>query len=105
MLLRLKLRHFFAEAGPQAGYLLALKTTDARSSTTIPTNTTTSTSTAGARRLDLGYVVGVGYQLQTRWELGARYNGGLLGVGSVSYSGQPRNAVIQFQVGYLFGGE
>lgn len=104
VLLRLKLGSFFAEAGPQAGYLLTLKTTSTNNSGNTPPYT--SNSTRGARRFDLGYVVGVGYQLRERWELGARYNGGILGVNS-SDDGtlQSRNSVIQFQVGYLFGGE
>lgn len=106
VLLRLRAGSFFAEAGPQAGYLLTAKNTETRGSGTVPTTTVTRTGTAGLRRLDLGYVLGIGYQLRGHWELGARYNGGILGFYSGNYySGQPRNSVIQFQAGYLFGGE
>ena len=103
VLLRLKFGTFFAEAGPQAGYLLTLKRTETNNFSNVPA--TTSNSTNGARRLDLGFVVGLGYQLLGRWELGARYNGGILGVNSGSFgTSQPRNSVVQFQAGYLFGG-
>ncbi|MDO7854017.1 porin family protein [Hymenobacter convexus] len=105
VLLRLKLSSFFAEAGPQAGYLLSAKGTETRSSSSIPTPvSTTYSSTEGLRRLDVGFVVGVGYQLRERWELGARYNGGILGTNSYNTT-QRRNSVFQFQAGYLFGGE
>ncbi|GAA4033771.1 hypothetical protein GCM10022409_17600 [Hymenobacter glaciei] len=104
VLLRLKFGSFFAEAGPQVGYLLTLKSTSTVSSSTMPSLTYTSRNTNGLRRLDLGYVVGVGYQLLERWELGARYNGGILSLFSESNdSGLPRNSVFQFQAGYLFG--
>jgi hypothetical protein len=50
-------------------------------------------------------VLGVGYQLRERWELGARYNGGLLGISPGGSAGiQPRHSVFQLQAGCLFGG-
>lgn len=106
VLLRLKFSNFFAEAGPQVGYLLSAKTTHTQSSSTMPLLTYTSNSTDNTRRFDLGYVVGIGYQLRERWELGARYNGGILGINPGSSGGiQLRNSVFQFQVGYLVGGK
>ena len=106
VLLRLKFGGFFAEAGPQVGYLMRLTRTETSSSNTSPAMTYTTSNATGARRVDLGYVAGVGYQLLGHWELGARYNGGILGVNSTNYGTvQPRNSVVQFQVGYLFGGE
>ena len=104
VLLRLKFGSFFAEAGPQAGYLLSAKRTSTQSSSTMPALTYTSNTTNATRRFDLGYVVGIGYQLQERWELGARYNGGLLSINPGSSGGiPPHNSVFQFQAGYLFG--
>ena len=106
VLLRLKLGGFFAEAGPQAGYLLSARNTYMESSSTSPLLTYSVNSTDASRRFDVGYVLGVGYQLQERWELGARYNGGVLGINPGSSGGiQPRNSVFQFQAGYLFGGK
>ena len=106
VLLRLKFSNFFAEAGPQAGYLLSAKVTHTQSDNTMPPLTYTSDRTSSTRRFDVGYVLGVGYQLRERWELGARYNGSILGISSGSSGGtQPRNSVFQFQAGYLFGGQ
>lgn len=105
VLLRLKFGGFFAEGGPQAGILLHAKFTHTESSSTSPTLTYSQDNTGATRRFDLGYVLGGGYQLKERWELGVRYNGGILGINSGSSGGiQPRNSVFQFQVGYLFGG-
>jgi hypothetical protein len=105
VLLRLKFSGFFAEAGPQAGYLLSARNTHTQSDNTMPPLTYSSNTTSSTRRFDVGYVVGVGYQLRERWELGARYNGGILGINPGSSGGnQPRNSVFQFQAGYLFGG-
>ena len=101
VLLRLKFGSFFAEAGPQAGYLLSANSSHTQSP--LPYSTSSST-TEGLRRLDVGYVLGAGYQLLGRWEVSARYNGGLLSVYSGG-SGAVVNSVFQFQVGYLFGGE
>lgn len=103
VLLRLKFGSFFAEAGPQVGYLLSANSSVTRGSSTVPTTTTTYSGTDGLRRFDAGYALGVGYQLLGRWELNARYNGGLLSV--YSGPGTSVNSVFQFQVGYLFGGD
>jgi len=105
LLLRAHANSFFFELGPQVGYLLALKTTNTYGSSTVPTTTTTSTSTDGARRVDLGYVLGAGYQLPKGLEVGLRYNGGLLDVHSPSGPASTYNSVFQLQVGYLLGGE
>ncbi|MDO7848284.1 porin family protein [Hymenobacter sp. M29] len=104
VLLRLKLNSFFVEAGPQVGYLLSAKGTETRSSSTLPTPVSnTYDTTEGLRRFDVGFVVGVGYQLRERWELSARYNVGILGTSTYNTT-QRRNSVFQFQAGYLFGG-
>ena len=101
ILLRLKFGNFFAEAGPQAGYLLSANSSHTQSPTPYSTSSNT---TEGLRRLDAGYVVGMGYQLLGRWEVNARYNGGLLSVFSGG-NGTAANSVFQFQAGYLLGGE
>lgn len=105
ILLRLKLGGFFAEAGPQPGILLNARFTHTESASTSPPLTYSRDNTSATRRFDLGYVLGVGYQLKQRWELGARYNGGLLSISPQSAgSNSIRNSVFQFQAGYLFGG-
>ena len=67
--------------------------------------TTISTSTDGTRKVDVGYIAGVGYQLPQGLELGLRYNGGISDLSDPSGSSKVRNSVFQFQVGYLFGGK
>ena len=97
LLLRLKVGGlFFVEAGPQVGFLAARK---------AEAYGTTSTSTDGTRKVDVGYIAGVGYQLPQGLELGLRYNGGISDLSDPSGSSKSRNSVFQFQVGYLFGGK
>ena len=97
LLLRVKADGLFFEAGPQLGFLAAQKTEI--------NGTTISTSTDGTRKVDVGYIAGVGYQLPQGLELGVRYNGGISDLSDPSGSSKSRNSVFQFQVGYLFGGK
>jgi hypothetical protein len=102
LLLRARAGGFFFEAGPQLGYLLAQKSTF---TTTLPgyaPEVSTVTGTDGSRRLDLGYVLGLGYALPQGWEIGLRYNGGLADVQDPSADPKLRNSVFQLQAGYLF---
>jgi hypothetical protein len=115
LLLRLKAGGFFLEAGPQLGYLLAQKseltmtgTTTYIGGTTVSTVTKTQTddSTDGIRRFDVGYIVGIGYQLPQGFEVGLRFNNGFSNSNfDRSSSDKVHNSVFQFQVGYLFGGK
>ena len=101
LLLRVKADGLFFEAGPQVGFLIGQK-----SEVTIPgLGTRSSTSTDGTRKVDLGYIAGVGYQLASGLELGVRYNGGISDLNDPSSGDKTRNSVFQFQVGYLFGGK
>ena len=99
LLLRVKADGLFFEAGPQAGLLVSQKFE--------ANGTTISTSTDGTRKLDIGYIAGVGYQLPAGLEFGVRYNGGISDLSDTnnSSSNKTRNSVFQFQVGYLFGGK
>ena len=96
LLLRVKADGLFFEAGPQVGFLAARKDEN---------NNIVNTSTNGIRKVDVGYIAGVGYQLPQGLELGVRYNGGISDVNDPSGSTKIRNSVFQFQVGYLFGGK
>ena len=99
LLLRVNADGLFFEAGPQVGFLIGQK---------FEVNgTTISTSTEGTRKVDAGYIAGVGYQLSSGLELGVRYNGGIsdLSDKNTSSSDKTRNSVFQFQLGYLFGGK
>lgn len=102
LLLRARASGFFFEAGPQLGYLLAQKSTF---TTTLPgfdPVVSTTTGTEGTRRLDVGYVLGLGYALPQGWEVGVRYNGGLADIQDPGSDPKLRNSVFQLQAGYLF---
>lgn len=101
LLLRVKADGLFFEAGPQAGFLLGLKS----EATVAGLGTFSSTSTDGTRKIDIGYIAGVGYQLPMGLEFGVRYNGGISDLSDPSSDPKTRNSVFQFQVGYLFGGK
>lgn len=116
LLLRGKANGFFVEAGPQLGYLMGQKTDLTLTSTATAvggapvtsTETETNTATDGIRRFEVGYAVGVGYQLPRGLELGVRYNGGFTSLdndNNPDLRAKVRNSVFQFQVGYLFGGK
>ncbi|MDB5269476.1 MAG: PorT family protein [Hymenobacter sp.] len=101
LLLRVKADGLFFEAGPQVGFLVAEK-----DEVNFPGFISgTSTSTDGTRKVDFGYLVGVGYQLPQGLELGIRYNGGIADINDPSGSSKVRNSVFQLQLGYLFGGK
>lgn len=92
----------FVEVGPQLGYLVGQKT---ESTEYVPGQNprfTTRVDMAGTRRLDLGYVAGVGYQLPQGLKVSARYNGGLADLNDPADGPAIRNALIQLQVAYLF---
>jgi hypothetical protein len=101
LLLRVKADGLFFEAGPQVGFLVGLKS----ESNIQGLGTFTSTSTDGTRKVDVGYIAGVGYQLPQGLELGVRYNGGISDRRDPSLGTKTRNSVFQFQLGYLFGGK
>ena len=101
LLLRVKADGLFFEAGPQVGFLASHKTEATYNGSTIGS----SSSTDGIRKVDVGYIAGVGYQLPQGLELGLRYNGGISDLSDPSGSSKSRNSVFQFQVGYLFGGK
>ncbi|MCB2378903.1 PorT family protein [Hymenobacter sp. BT635] len=94
---------FIFEAGPQVGYMVTRKGT-----LTAGGETAEDSDFNGVNRFDLGYVAGVGYELESGLGFGIRYNGGLLDVAK-EVDGQEtfntKNSVFQFQVGYLFGGK
>ncbi|UOQ73861.1 porin family protein [Hymenobacter cellulosilyticus] len=100
ILARINASGLILEAGPQVSYLLAVK--DERN---IGNLGVTNTSLDGYNRTELGYVVGLGYELESGLGLGIRYNGGLSKVVQESATQVRSNkltSVIQFQVGYLF---
>lgn len=87
---------FFVEAGPQAGFLI--KATDDASGETVSVR-------KSYRSIDLGYLLGVGYQPKNGGlGIGGRYNGGFLSVLSGNNEGvvvaDKRNSVFQLYLTY-----
>lgn len=114
LLLRLKAGRAFFEVGPQVGLLLSRKlentaitevTYTGATGSVITTQSVSNSSTDGARKLDVGYVLGLGYRLPQGLELGLRYNGGLAKLAEGDSAPKIYNSVFQFQVGYLFGAQ
>ena len=101
LLLRVKTQGLFFEAGPQVGFLLAQK----NEVTLSGYGSNSNSSTDGTRKVDIGYIAGVGYQLPQGLEFGIRYNGGISDLADHSTDMKQRNSVFQLQVGYLFGGK
>jgi hypothetical protein len=114
LLLRLKAAGAFLEVGPQLGVLLSREqdnttvtevTYAGGTGSSVTTQNVSSSGTDGARKLDVGYVLGVGYRLPQGLELGLRYNGGLAKLAEGDSAPKLHNSVFQFQVGYLFGAQ
>lgn len=101
LLLRAHAGGVFFEAGPQVGVLLGSKYED-----NLFGSTHTYAGPGDTRKVDVGYIAGVGYRLASGLEGGVRYNGGFVTVRDANPSGSntARNAVFQLQLGYLFGG-
>ena len=103
LLLHVNADGLFFEAGPQLGFLAGQK-----SKTTVSGNgmsrSMESTETDGLRKLDIGYIAGLGYQLESGLSFGVRYNGGITSLADEG-DAKVRNSVFQFQVGLLFGGK
>lgn len=101
LLLRVNADGPFFEAGPQVGFLLAQKS----EYDVAGVGSGSSTSTDGTRKIDVGYIVGLGYRAPQGLEIGLRYNGGISDIRDPSGSDKIRNSVFQLQLGYLFGGQ
>ncbi|WP_262490776.1 porin family protein [Hymenobacter crusticola] len=123
VLTRWHVRRFFALTGPQLSYLLG---TWRRTETQVmllgntagsfydPAYPTSSTSTERGtgyyHRWELGYVVGLGYQVSSRLSAELRYAAGLTnllqsqrGLTGYEFPQQPRNSTLEAQVSYQLG--
>jgi hypothetical protein len=114
LLLRLKAAGAFFEVGPQLGLLLSRELNNTATTevtyaggtgSSITTENVSTSGTDGARKLDIGYVLGLGYRLPQGLELGVRYNGGLAKLADGDSAPKLHNSVFQFQIGYLFGAQ
>jgi hypothetical protein len=102
LLARINAAGLVFEAGPQVGYLFARKTKYENSSLADVT------TRGQLNKLQFGYIVGVGYQLESGPNVGIRYNGGITrlydGDARLTGGNNIRNSVFQFQLGFAFPG-
>lgn len=111
VLLRLKTGGVFFEAGPQYSYLLNISNN--RSFTqngNVVGSTSSSTSNLdNVRRNELGYAAGLGFQAESGFLVGLRYNGAFTDFAKDGYSNNEfrnaRNSTFQAYVGYMLGGK
>ena len=101
LLARLNAAGLVFEAGPQVGYLFARKTKFDDSRADI-------TNRGQLNKLQFGYIVGVGYQLESGPNVGIRYNRSITrlydGDEVISGGNKIYNSVFQFQLGFAFPG-
>lgn len=102
LLARINAAGLVFEVGPQVGYLFARRTKYENSSLNDVT------TRGQLNKLQFGYIVGVGYQLESGPNVGIRYNGGITKLydGDAAFAGgnNIRNSVFQFQLGFAFPG-
>ncbi|WP_290793382.1 porin family protein [Flavihumibacter sp. UBA7668] len=89
---------FFAETGPQVGFLAKSKLKSGDISVDID---------EGMKKVDFAWGLGVGYQLPMGFGVNARYNHGLSSIfdSEGGESIKARNSVFQLGIFYVFGGE
>ncbi|WP_426062062.1 porin family protein [Hymenobacter sp. B1770] len=102
LLARLNAAGLVFEAGPQVGYLFAHKTKFEDSAR--PDITTR----GQLNKLQFGYIVGVGYQLESGPNVGVRYNRSITRLydedAALPGGNNMYNSVFQFQLGFAFPG-
>ena len=98
LLLRVNTNGLFFEAGPQLGFLVGQNNEYNLGALGSGSNS----KSDGTRKVDFGYIAGLGYRMEQGLEIGLRYNGGLADLNDPSGSTKTYNSVFQFQVGYLF---
>jgi hypothetical protein len=107
---RLRFSGVFVEAGPQYSYLLNVSTD--RSTTLNGTVLTgaqdQTTNLDNVKRSEIGYAAGLGFQADSGFLLGLRYNGSFTDFAKDGYNNNElrnaRNSVFQAYVGYMLGG-
>jgi hypothetical protein len=106
VVLKLKARGFFVEAGPQIGYLVGVYDKKEKEVNNIEDQDLQRMSKDGMPEWEAGYVAGLGYQANNGLSLGLRYNGRidhLVKEDSPSNWTNARHSVLQVQLGFLLG--
>ena len=103
IMLKYKADGLFFELGPQLGFLASANAKFQGMSMDIKDE---------ARKFDIGYAAGLGYQAASGPMIGLRYNGGFSKIGEdlhingYNFGGtKVHNSAFQLYVGYLFGGK
>lgn len=110
LLLRVKTGGVFFEAGLQYSYLLNISTDRTQTYNGSVANAASSTSDlSNVKRNELGYAAGLGFQSDSGFLLGLRYNGAFTDFAKDGYSNNEfrnaRNSTFQAYVGVLLGGK
>ncbi|MBF9142400.1 porin family protein [Hymenobacter properus] len=106
VVLKAKFSQLFLEVGPQAGVLI-----DAKATVESGSNSTSQANKATFNDVDLGYVLGLGFQADSGPMVGFRYNGAFTNApksqsfAGRSFQAQARNSALQLYIGFLFGGK
>lgn len=111
VLVRLKTGGVFFEAGPQYSYLLNLSNSRTQyvNGSIASSSSYSSSSLDRVRRNELGYAAGLGFQSESGFLIGLRYNGAFTDFAKDGYSNDEfrnaRNSAFQAYVGFMLGGK
>jgi hypothetical protein len=111
VLLRLKTGGIFFEAGPQYSYLLNISNnrTLTQNGNVIADASSSTSNLDNVRRSELGYAAGLGFQSESGFLVGLRYNGAFTDFAKDGYSSNEfrnaRNSAFQAYVGFMLGGK
>ncbi len=111
LLLRVKTKGFFVEAGPQYSYLfsIAASRTQSYNGNVLDTTTEGTADLDRVKRHELGYAAGLGFQAESGLLAGLRYNGTFDSYARDGYSNDKfrnaRHSTFQAYVGFMLGGK
>ncbi|RZK95581.1 MAG: PorT family protein [Hymenobacter sp.] len=111
VLLRLKTGGVFFEAGPQYSYLLNISNnrTFTQNGNVVSSASSTTSNLDNVKRNELGYAAGLGFQAESGFLIGLRYNGAFTDFAKDGYSNNEfrnaRNSTFQAYVGFMLGGK
>jgi hypothetical protein len=111
VLLRLKTGGVFFEAGPQYSYLLNISNNRSftQNGNVVASASSTTSNLDNVKRSELGYAAGLGFQAESGFLIGLRYNGAFTDFAKEGYSNNEfrnaRNSTFQAYVGFMLGGK
>jgi hypothetical protein len=111
VLVRLKTGGVFFEAGPQYSYLLHISNnrTLTQNGNVIANASSGTSDLDRVKRSELGYAAGLGFQAESGFLIGLRYNGAFTDFAKEGYSNDEfrnaRNSTFQAYVGFMLGGK